>query len=81
MVDRAKKAFVPPFVNHVFADPAGSFTTGAAMVARSPARCGSKFDTDLKGKRIVIFGGAGVVAYVAAVIGALEGASVRAGRP
>ncbi len=41
---------------------------------RSPARCAEKFGTDLKGKRIVIFGGAGVVAYVAAVIGALEGA-------
>ncbi len=34
-----------------------------------------KFNTDLKGKRIVIFGGAGVVAYVAAVIGALQGAT------
>ncbi|AWN42465.1 NAD(P)-dependent methylenetetrahydromethanopterin dehydrogenase [Methylobacterium durans] len=74
MVDRAKKAFVPPFANHVFADPAGSFTTGAAMVAEVARALRSKFGTDLKGKRIVIFGGAGVVAYVAAVIGALEGA-------
>ncbi|MCJ2014116.1 NAD(P)-dependent methylenetetrahydromethanopterin dehydrogenase [Methylobacterium sp. J-076] len=74
MVDRAKKAFVPPFVNHVFADPAGSFTTGAAMVAQVSRALRVKFGTDLKGKRIVIFGGAGVVAYVAAVIGALEGA-------
>ncbi len=74
MVDRAKKAFVPPFVNHVFADPAGSFTTGAAMVAQVARALRVKFGTDLKGKRIVIFGGAGVVAYVAAVIGALEGA-------
>ena len=38
MVDRAKKAFVPPFANHIFADPAGSFTTGAAMVAESSRR-------------------------------------------
>ena len=74
MVDRAKKAFVPPFANHVFADPAGSFTTGAAMVAEVTRALRKGFDTDLKGKRIVIFGGAGVVAYVAAVIGALEGA-------
>jgi methylene-tetrahydromethanopterin dehydrogenase len=74
MVDRAKKAFVPPFANHVFADPAGSFTTGAAMVAEVARTLRAKFGTDLKGKRIVIFGGAGVVAYVAAVIGALEGA-------
>lgn len=70
MVDRAKKAFVPPFVNHVFADPAGSFTTGAAMVAEVNRALKARFSTDLKGKRIVIFGGAGVVAYV----GALEGA-------
>ena len=74
MVDRAKKAFVPPFVNHIFADPAGSFTTGAAMVAEVARALKAKFGTDLKDKRIVIFGGAGVVAYVAAVIGALEGA-------
>ena len=74
MVDRARKAFVPPFVNHVFADPAGSFTTGAAMVAHVARALGEKFGTGLPGKRIVIFGGAGVVAYVAAVIGALQGA-------
>ncbi|MGV7033716.1 NADP-dependent methylenetetrahydromethanopterin/methylenetetrahydrofolate dehydrogenase [Methylobacterium symbioticum] len=74
MVDRAKKAFVPPFANHIFADPAGSFTTGAAMVAQVARALRQKHGTDLKGKRIVIFGGAGVVAYVAAVIGALEGA-------
>ena len=74
MMDRAKKAFVPPFANHVFADPAGSFTTGAAMVAEVNRALKARFSTYLKGKRIVIFGGAGVVAYVAAVIGALEGA-------
>ncbi len=33
MMDRAKKAMVPPFEMSVFADPAGSFTTAAAMVA------------------------------------------------
>jgi methylene-tetrahydromethanopterin dehydrogenase len=75
MVDRAKKALVPPFANHIFADPAGSFTTGAAMVAEVTRALKAKFDTGLEGKRIVIFGGAGVVAYVAAVIGALHGAN------
>lgn len=74
MMDRARKALVPPFANHVFADPAGSFTTGAAMVAEVTRALKGRFGTDLKGKRIVVFGGAGVVAYVAAVIGALEGA-------
>ena len=33
MLDAAKKAMVPPFECSVFADPAGSFTTAAAMVA------------------------------------------------
>ncbi|WP_375456516.1 NAD(P)-dependent methylenetetrahydromethanopterin dehydrogenase [uncultured Methylobacterium sp.] len=74
MMDRAKRAFVPPFANHLFADPAGSFTTGAAMVAQVARALRDRFGTGLKDKRIVIFGGAGVVAYVAAVIGALEGA-------
>lgn len=74
MMDRAKRAFVPPFSNHLFADPAGSFTTGAAMVAQVARALRDRFGTGLKDKRIVIFGGAGVVAYVAAVIGALEGA-------
>ncbi|MFE1601848.1 NAD(P)-dependent methylenetetrahydromethanopterin dehydrogenase [Methylobacterium sp. ID0610] len=74
MVDRARKAFVPPFVNHIFADPAGSFTTGAAMVAQVHKALRDRFGAGLQGQRIVIFGGAGVVAYVAAVIGAIEGA-------
>jgi methylene-tetrahydromethanopterin dehydrogenase len=34
MFDAARKAMVPPFVISVFADPAGSFTTAAAMVAK-----------------------------------------------
>jgi methylene-tetrahydromethanopterin dehydrogenase len=33
MMKRAKAAMVPPFEISVFADPAGSFTTAAAMVA------------------------------------------------
>ena len=33
MMDVAKKAMVPPFEISVFPDPAGSFTTAAAMVA------------------------------------------------
>ncbi len=34
MLDCARKAMVPPFEISVFADPAGSFTTAAAMVAK-----------------------------------------------
>ena len=32
MLEAAKKAMVPPFAASLFADPAGSFTTAAAMV-------------------------------------------------
>jgi methylene-tetrahydromethanopterin dehydrogenase len=58
MMDRAKKAMVPPFEISVFADPAGSFTTAAAMVACAKKALQEKFDTDLEGKRVVVFGGA-----------------------
>ncbi len=34
MLEAAKAAMVPPFAVSLFADPAGSFTTAAAMVAR-----------------------------------------------
>ncbi|KMO12632.1 NAD(P)-dependent methylenetetrahydromethanopterin dehydrogenase [Methylobacterium platani] len=74
MVDAATGAFVPPFANHVFADPAGSFTTGAAMVACTRKALKEKFGEALNGKRVAIFGGTGVVAYCAAVIAAQEGA-------
>jgi methylene-tetrahydromethanopterin dehydrogenase len=74
MVDAATGAFVPPFRNHVFADPAGSFTTGAAMVACVRKALRDTFGEGLEAKRVTIFGGTGVVAYCAAVIAALEGA-------
>ena len=75
MMDRAKKAMVPPFEISVFADPAGSFTTAAAMVACAKEALKDKFKTELKGKRVVVFGGTGVVAFASAVIAATDGAS------
>jgi methylene-tetrahydromethanopterin dehydrogenase len=74
MMDRAKKAMVPPFEISVFADPAGSFTTAAAMVACVDAALKSKFSTGLEGKRIAVFGGTGVVGFASAVIAAMQGA-------
>lgn len=74
MMDRAKKAMVPPFEISVFADPAGSFTTAAAMVACAKKALKSAFDTDLEGKRVVVFGGTGVVAFASAVIATIDGA-------
>jgi methylene-tetrahydromethanopterin dehydrogenase len=75
MMDRAKKAMVPPFEISVFADPAGSFTTAASMVACAKEALKNKFSTTLKGKRVVVFGGTGVVAFASAVIAATDGAS------
>ncbi len=74
MMKRAKAAMVPPFEISVFADPAGSFTTAAAMVACAEKALKDTFSTELKGKRVVVFGGTGVVAFASAVISAVEGA-------
>jgi methylene-tetrahydromethanopterin dehydrogenase len=75
MLDRGSKAMVPPFQISLFADPAGSFTTAAGMVAcveRSLKRKGAS----LKSQAVAVFGATGVVGYSAAVISALEGADV-----
>jgi methylene-tetrahydromethanopterin dehydrogenase len=74
MMDRAKNAMVPPFEISVFADPAGSFTTAAAMVACAKKALREKFSADLKGMRVVVFGGTGVVAFASAVIAVGDGA-------
>ena len=75
MLAAAKGALFAPFEISLFADPAGSFTTAAAMIA-----CVEKLlkgrDMGLKGQRIVVFGATGVVGFSAAVIAALEGAEV-----
>jgi len=74
MMDRAKKAMVPPFEISVFADPAGSFTTAAAMVACAKKALRDKFNTDLKDKRVMVYGGTGVVAFASAVIASTDAA-------
>ena len=76
MFDAAKKAMVPPFQVSVFADPAGSFTTAAAMVAKVEKALEKKFERGLKDARIAIFGATGVVGFCTAVIAAKEGAEV-----
>jgi methylene-tetrahydromethanopterin dehydrogenase len=76
MFDAAKKAMVPPFQVSVFADPAGSFTTAAAMVAKVEKALEKKFERGLKDTRIAIFGATGVVGFCTAVIAAKEGAAV-----
>nr|WP_069306275.1 NAD(P)-dependent methylenetetrahydromethanopterin dehydrogenase [Methylobrevis pamukkalensis] len=76
MMKAAEEAFVPPFEINLFADPAGSFTTAAGMMACVEKLLQTKFDTSLAGKKVTIFGGTGVVAFSAAVIAAKEGAEV-----
>ena len=75
MLDQAKKAMVPPFEVSVFPDPAGSFTTAAAMVACTEKLLKDKFNTDLKGKRVMIYGGKGIVGSISGVICAEAGAT------
>lgn len=74
MLDAAKKALVPPFGISFFADPAGSFTTAAAMVACVEKLLREKKKREWKGVRVAVFGGTGVVGFSAAVIAALQGA-------
>ena len=76
MFDAARKAMVPPFQVSVFADPAGSFTTAAAMVAKTEKALEKKFERGLKDTRIAVFGATGVVGFCTAVIAAKEGARV-----
>jgi methylene-tetrahydromethanopterin dehydrogenase len=76
MLDAAKKALVPPFGISFFADPAGSFTTAAAMVACVEKLLRDKKNRALKGVRVAVFGATGVVGFSAAVISALQGAEV-----
>jgi len=76
MFAAARKAMLPPFKVSVFADPAGSFTTAAAMVAKTEKLLRSKFERTLDGTRIAVFGATGVVGYCTAVIAAKEGAQV-----
>jgi methylene-tetrahydromethanopterin dehydrogenase len=77
MIDAAKQALVPPFACNIMADPAGSFTTAAAMVACVERTLRNKKQKALKDVTIAVFGATGVVGYCAAVIAALEGARVQ----
>jgi methylene-tetrahydromethanopterin dehydrogenase len=76
MLARARKALVPPFGISFFADPNGSFTTAAAMVACVEKTLKEKKQIPLKGRKVAVFGATGVVGYSAAVIAGLEGADV-----
>ena len=75
MVDAAKEAMVPPFEVSVLADPSGAFTTAAAVVACVEHQLQQHHQIDLKGARVVIFGGTGGIGIATGVIASLAGAT------
>jgi methylene-tetrahydromethanopterin dehydrogenase len=76
MLDAAGKALFKPFEISLFADPSGSFTTAAAMIAVVEKTLREKKGRSLRGAAVAVFGATGVVGTASAVIAALEGASV-----
>lgn len=76
MLAQAKKALVPPFAISLFADPAGSFTTAAAMVACVEKILKDRKQRNLEGLKVAVFGATGVVGFASAVIAALQGSDV-----
>ena len=76
MLDAAGKALLKPFEISLFADPAGSFTTAAAMIAVVAKTLREKKSCELRGAAVSVFGATGVVGTACGVIAALEGASV-----
>lgn len=77
MMAAARAAMVPPFEVSVFADPGGSFTTAAAMVAVVERALKRRFGRGLEGLAVSVFGATGVVGFTSAVIAAQAGARVR----
>lgn len=75
MLEQAKKAMVPPFAVSVFADPSGSITTAAAIIACIEAQLKNTGDS-LEGKKIHIIGGTGPVGLCAGVLAENCGADV-----
>ena len=75
MMEYAKKAMVPPFEISVFPDPAGSFTTAAAMVACTEKTLKEKFGTSLKDQNVIIYGGKGIVGGISSIMCAEAGAN------
>jgi methylene-tetrahydromethanopterin dehydrogenase len=76
MLEAAKTAQTPPFETSLFADPAGSFTTAAAMMTSVEKILKTKFDRGLRDLKLFVFGATGVIGFSAAVIAAMDGARV-----
>ena len=76
MLEAAKEAMVPPFEVSVLADPAGAFTTAAALVACVERELKTKHGMELKDSKGIIFGGTGPVGIATGVIASLAGADI-----
>jgi len=76
LLKRAKASMFKPFQVSLMADPSGAYTTAAAMVACVEAALRTHHQAELKGQRVVIFGGTGPVGRIAGVIAAQAGAQV-----
>lgn len=76
MLESARKAMVPPFEVSVIADPSGSYTTAAALVACVERQLQRAHGTDLAGKRVLVLGGTGTVGRIAGVLARGLGAEV-----
>jgi len=77
MLDAAEAAMFKPFVVSLMADPSGSYTTAAAMVACVEAALQQNHGHGLAGQRVVIVGGTGPVGRIAGVLAAQAGADVQ----
>ncbi|MDD2833182.1 MAG: methylenetetrahydromethanopterin dehydrogenase [Methylotenera sp.] len=77
MLEASKKAMFAPFACSAFADPSGAFTTAAAMIAKVEAHLKDKFNEELSGKTLSIFGATGPVGSCASIIAAQQGANVQ----
>lgn len=76
MLAAAQAALVPPFQLSAFADPGGSFTTAAAMVALVEDTFRARTGRTLEGANVVVFGATGVVGFASSIIAAQCGANV-----
>jgi len=76
MLEQLRKTLLKPFEISAFADPAGSFTTAAAMVACVEKILKQKKAKALGQTKVVIFGATGPVGYTSVVIAASDGADV-----
>ncbi|WP_291005366.1 methylene-tetrahydromethanopterin dehydrogenase N-terminal domain-containing protein [Hyphomicrobium sp.] len=76
MLAAAQAALVPPFQLSTFADPGGSFTTAAAMVALVEDVYRDRTGRTLKGAEVAVFGATGVVGFASSIIAAQCGAKV-----